>query len=297
MSDLFRKEAMESFSSNSEMGKGVRAVSIKTVVFAGLLIICTAVFAIWLTCGTIYETVSVNGVIWPAENNGTVYAVSSGVVSVVTVSEGGMVSAGDLLAIIPQEDILSQIEEGKANGMEDAELEKLYHEYDKYSMIRSNIAGIVTYVADENSYLWEGGIAAAVVPYDESGNNLTLTAFVPSDTSGLVALGMEAQVMPDFAPREEYGYIKAYISGISSYPVTGESIKDTNSELFLSSLDERESYLQIEITLIPDAEAASHLKWSNPKSGSTNVAMGTVCTVDIITTECRPYEWLFRTGV
>ena len=88
--------------------------------------------------------------------------------------------------------------------------------------------------------------------------------------------------MPDFAPREEYGYIKAYVSSISGYPITGQRIHAANSELFLSTLDERESYLQVEITFIPEAQAQSRLKWSNPKSGNIKVAMGTMCQADIV---------------
>lgn len=74
MNDLFRKEAFENFSSNLKINKGVRAVSIKTAVFVILFLICTAIFAIWLFFGTIYETVSVEGIVWPTQSEGVVYA-------------------------------------------------------------------------------------------------------------------------------------------------------------------------------------------------------------------------------
>ncbi len=291
--DLFRKEAVESFSSKSGMNSGVRAVSIKMTVFIVLLTICAAAFIFWLIFGTIYETVTISGAVWPAQDNGSVYASCSGTLSKAVVSEGDTVKAGDILAIIPQKDILSSIDTGKKNGITDAELQKLYDEYDRSSVVRSAIDGVVTYIADENSYISEGSRVAAVVPYDESGNNRVLTAFIPSDSSGFITLGMDVQVMPDFAPRDEYGYIKAYISGISTYPVTGQSVRDTNGELLAGLLDEAQSYVQIEITLIPDMTAQSGLKWSNPASGRVDVAMGTVCTADIVVRECRPYEWLF----
>ncbi|MDD6762583.1 MAG: hypothetical protein PUD92_02935 [Clostridiales bacterium] len=293
MRSLFRKEALESFSSNSTINKGVRAISIKAAVFTLLLAVCAAAFAVWLVLGTVYETVSVNGIIWPAENNGGVYAKSGGVITKTVVSSGDAVKAGDILAVIPQEDILIKIKKGKESGISPEALNALYDEYDRLSVVRSSIDGIVTSIADENVFISKGDKIAAVVPYSESGNNKTLTAFIPSDKGGLVALGMEAQVMPDCAPREKYGYIQAYISGVSSYPVTGQSIKDANGELFLSTLDERESYLQLEITLMPDADAQSRVKWSNPNSGDMDVAMGTVCGADIVIEKCRPYEWLF----
>ena len=293
MAELFRKEALESFSSNSGMSKGIRAISIKNTVFVVLLTVCAAAFTLWLAFGTVYETVSVDGIIWPAENNGAVYAQSDGTVTKTVVSVGSMVSAGDILAIIPSQDILSGIESGKASGISESDLQKLYGDYDNISVIRANINGIVTEIVKENAYIRTGEKIASVVPYDTDGNNKTLTAFIPAQKGGLITVGMEAQVMPDFAPREEYGYIKAYISSISQYPITGQRIQDTNSELFLSTLDERESYLLVEITFIPEAQAQSRLKWSNPKSGAIKVAMGTICQADIVVKKCRPYEWLF----
>ncbi len=291
--ELFRKEAVENFSSSSGMKSAVRAVSVKTAVFTALLALCAAAFAFWLFLGTIYETVTVSGAIWPAQNNGDVYTVYGGTLSKAVVSEGDTVKAGDVLAVIPQEDILAAIETGRQNGISDAELQSLYDEYDRRSMIRSAVDGAVTYIADENSFMAEGARVASVVPYDESGNNRMLTAFIPSDSSGFVTLGMDVQVMPDFAPRDEYGYIRAYISEIAPYPVTGQSVRETSGELLAGPLDDTRSYVRIEITLIPDMTAQSGLKWSNPSSGSIDVAMGTVCTADIVVEECRPYEWLF----
>ena len=293
MKNLFRQEALDSFSSHSGMSKGIRAVPIRTVIYVLLIFAFAAVFALWLFFGTIYETVSVNGIIWPDSKGGEVYAKSSGIISKIAVSEGNDVKAGDILAIVPQEDILAQIENGKAGGITAEELGRLYDEYDARSVIRSNIDGIVVYVTDENSYISKGEMVAEIVPYNKDTDNKKLTAFIPAENGGLIALGTEAQVMPDFAPREKYGYIKAYVSGISSYPVNGQSIKETNSDLFLPSLDERESYLQIEISLIPDANAQSRLKWSNPDSGAIDLAMGTMCGADIVIEKCHPYEWLF----
>ena len=293
MASLFREEAIESFSSNSRIYKGIRAVNIRTGVFVAILVLCTGVFAMWLMFGTVYEKVPVNGVVWPAQSDGEVYAVSSGTMTRAVVSVGNKVKAGDVLAVIPNKEILSKAERGKAEKISNEELERLYDEYDKMSLIRSNIDGIVIYFADENSYINKGERVAEVVPYSENGNNKTLTAFIPAKSGGLVTLGMEAQVMPEFAPREKYGYIKAYVSGISSYPIMGEDIKKNNSKLFLSSLDERESYLRLEITLIPDAQAPSHLKWSNSVSDSIEVVMGTICSAYIIIDKCRPYQCVF----
>lgn len=294
MKDLFRKEALEGFSSNSGMSKSVRAARIRSGVFTALLFLCTLVFFLWLIWGTIYETVPTNGIIWSPESGGAVYAATPGIVTKTVVSVGSSVNAGDVLAVIPREDLLKEIQAGKAEGLSEQDIRWLYEEYERGSMLRSHISGIVTEIADENTYIQTGEKVASVVPYDEKGNNKTLIAFVPARNNGLISVGMEVQVTPDFAPREQYGYIRAYISRIDPYPVLGQTIKDNRADLFIPSLDERESYLQLEITFFPDAKAPSHLKWSNSKSGGIDVALGTMCRADIVVKKCHPYEWLFR---
>jgi hypothetical protein len=292
MADLFRKEALESFSSNSGMGRGIRAVGIRTKLFSAVLVMCALAFGVWLMFGTVLETVAVNGVVWPSENNGTVYLERSGTVSKLTVTPGQYVKNGDILAVIPQGDILEKLKAAQGSNASDAEIDRLYDEYDKYSLIRSNVNGIVTQLIPENTYVDRGGKIAVVVPYDDSGNNSRLTAFIPARQSGIVNLGMTVQVTPEFAPREEYGYINGYISSIGSYPVTGQYIKENSAELYDPDMAETENYIKIEITLLPDASAKSGLKWSNPGSGDIGLAMGTVCGCDIIINQCRPYQWL-----
>ncbi len=286
--ELFRKESLENASARSETKIVTHAVGLKYALFTAALAVCAALFAIWLVFGEVYETVSVQGVIWPSEDYGSVYAEYGGKVSKVTVSRGAKVKNGDIIAVIPQDDILGEIE-GKAAEERSA----LYDEYDKRSVIRAETDGIVTYIVNENEYVARGDKIADITPYDESGNNMTLTAFIPADKGGLVSLGADVQVMLDFAPREKYGYINAYVSEISQYPMNGEYIKENMSDLYLPSIEERNSYLQLEITLLADALTASGLKWSSPVGEDIDAPMGTVCTADIIVEKHRPYQWSF----
>lgn len=292
MQDLFRKEAIDSFSSNRGLTAGVRASGIKMAVISVLLFACAAIFALWLVFGTVYETITVSGVIRPQESEG-VYSETGGIISKTAVKEGDSVDIGDIIAVIPHNDILAEIESASSAGAPQEDIERLYDKYDSLSIIKSPIAGIVTEMESENTYISPGGKIATVTPYSKTGNNKILTAFVPSGSGGNIDLGMEVQVMPDFASREKYGYINAYISGISSYPVAGRSIKENSGELFVTSMNEDESYLRLEITLVPDAQSKSGLKWSNPDSGDIDAVLGTVCDADIVIEKCSPIEWLF----
>lgn len=293
MSNLFRKEVTSTFSSNAYMFKTAKGFKIRTIFFLLMLVLCTGLFLLWLFCGTVYETVTVNGIVWPDEIDGYVYSDTEGLISKTVVSNGAYVSAGDIIAVVPQEELLKKISTAKKNGVSDEELSALYKEYNDKSMIRSNIDGLVTHIADDNSYITQGTLLAKVVHYDKNGNNRTVTAFVPSEESGRIKIGMEAQVTPDFVSRDEAGFVHGYISDIYKYPVKGQLIAEENPTLFLSELNTEENYIQIKISLFPDSSMESNLKWSSKKSGDIEIPLSTTCSSDIVIKSCRPYEWLF----
>ena len=286
MSDLFRKEAVENHSHDREATLAVKAIPVRWLFYIIIAFICAAAFGVWLFYGTVYESVRLRGIAWPDKSYGEVYAETSGVIAKTAVSVGDKVEAGDILAVIPNNDVL--------NSLTDDNKEILYGEYDKKSVIRSKTSGIVTYIIDRNSYVKAGDRVATVVAYDENGNNDIITAFVPDGQSSLIDIGMEAQVMPDFTPREEYGYVTGYVSSVSKYPLTGEQIYNSYRHLYMSEMDMHESYIEVQITMTRTSGESGSLKWSMPTSGDKGVSLGTRCDVDIILQKYKPYRWLLR---
>lgn len=286
MSNLFRKEAMENHSPNREITLAVKAIPVKWVVYMTVLFICAASFAVWLFFGTVYETVSLRGIAWPDDSCGDVYAETSGIIAKTTVSVGDKVEVGDILAVMPNNDVL----EKSAGGS----IEQVYDEYDRKSVIRSKANGIVTYIADRNSYVNHGDKIASVIHYDKNDNNDIVTVFVSDEKSSLIEIGMEAQIMPDYAPREQYGYIIGYVSAISEYPVTGEQIYNSDKQLYMSGMDMDESYIEVQVTMMRASGEESSLKWSKASGENKTVNPGTRCDVDVILRKYKPYRWLLR---
>lgn len=286
MSNLFRKEVMENHSSNREITLAAKSIPVNWVLYMVVLVICAASFAVWLFFGTVYESVSLRGIVMPGKSYGDVYAKTSGEIAKTTVSVGDKVEAGDVLAVIPDDDIL--------DGVTDDNKEILYDEYDKKSVIRSKTSGIVTYIIGINSYVNAGDRVATVVSYNENGNNDIITAFVPEEQSNLIEVGKEAQVMPDYTPREQYGYVIGYVSAVSKYPLTGEEINNSYKHLYMSEMDMNESYIEVQITMTRTSGEGSSLKWSKAASEDKGVSLGTHCSVDIILQKYKPYSWLLR---
>ena len=285
MSELFRKEAIENHYSDRESAIAAKAIPIRWILFLIAVFVCAAAFLVWLFCGTVYETVTLRGIVWSDKGDDDVFAEISGVVSKTTVSIGDKVEAGDILAFIPDNEILESAGDNT---------EEVYDKYDKRSVIRAKTNGIVTYIIARNSYVNAGDMIASVVRYNENGNNDVVTAYVPDGQSNLIGIGMDAQIMPDHAPRELYGYIMGYVSLVSDYPVTGEQIYTSDRQLYMSEMDKNESYIQVQITMMRSGAESDLLQWSKSFGNDMTIHFGDRCNADVILEKYRPYQWLLR---
>ena len=284
MIGLFRKEVLENRSVNKDSALAMRSVPVKVSLYMLFILICLAVFFIWLFGGTIYETVSLRGVASPNTSRGNIYAPTSGIITKAPVRIGDTVNEGDPLVYMPQE--------GPAESADDTGSGLSGN--DKRSVIRSKISGTVTYILDSNSYVEPGEVVASVVEDDKNGNNDIIKAYIPDGISDLISVGMEAHIMPAYAPQEQYGYIYGFVSAISEYPLTGNQINNLNENLYLSGMDKQESYIELEITMIRSGERGGDFKWSKSSSIGKKVNPGTHCDIEIVMKKKKPFKWLLR---
>lgn len=289
---LFREKAMQSSSALSEMGKGIAGIRISVWFSVMGLGICAAIFMIWLFFSTIYETVSVTGIVWSLESGGTVYAETAGVVTGQVVDSGVRVKTGDILAILYDDKSLAQLDLAKKeNPVAFADLQK---KYIRKTVVRSRVDGIVSHIVNRDTCVAEGEVIAEVIPFDEDGNNQRITAFIPADRLNQIKNNMEVQIVPEFVSRDRDGYIHGYVSNVEKYPITGEYIKNHYDSIFSLHMDVQEKYIRVEITMVSDANAKNGLKWSNKRSEEIDISLGTLCHCDVVTNKLRPYQYLIR---
>lgn len=110
---------------------------------------------------------------------------------------------------------------------------------------------------------------------------------------GLLSLGMEVQVTPEYLSRAGSGFAVGYLSEISDVSVKGEEIKSDDTIMFTSNMTESESYVKVEITLLPDSTNPGNLKWSRAESRNIDFEIGTVCSGNIVIHQSNPLNWLF----
>lgn len=289
---LFREKAMQSSSALSDIGRGIAGIRISVWLSVIGLGICAVIFMIWLFFGTIYETVSVNGILWSLESGGTVYAETTGVVTGEIVYSGAEVKAGDILAILYDDKSLAQLDLAKKE--KSPAFAGLQKKYIRQTVVRSRIDGIVSHIVGKDTRVVEGEVIAEVIPFDKDGNNQRITAFIPADRLNQIKNNMEVQIVPEFVSRDRDGYVYGYVSGVEKYPITGEYIKKHYDAIFSLGIDMQEKYIRVEITMVSDANAKNGLKWSNTRSEEIDIGLGTLCHCDVVTNKLHPYQYLIR---
>jgi multidrug efflux pump subunit AcrA (membrane-fusion protein) len=296
MKSMFRQNALADVSSPEQLNRHIKVVRPGAWVAALSILSIAAGFLAWAFFGSYTAGETAYGIIFPEGGIATISNPAPGIISHVNVRAGDTVRAGDVLAVIPQEDILRLIRESREQGANEAETEALISEYRRLSFVRASYDGRVTAVADAGAFVSAGDTVATILVHSPLVSEHQVLAFVPSAATINLRLGMEAQVSPTFASREEFGYMRGYISSIGSYPVTRAGMHDSMLA-FVDDVLPGTSFVEVVITLLPDAESANLINWSNPNGRTLSVDIGTACRIQIITVRSRPVYRVFRGGV
>lgn len=110
--------------------------------------------------------------------------------------------------------------------------------------------------------------------------------YVPISTAKRLKQGMNVQISPDYAPREEYGYIAGTVLFV------GEDIIDTS---YLRSKFENPSIVS---PVIPEGNFVevelSLGKWSSDKGKDIVISDGSTCKVTAVISQKNTFELMFR---
>ncbi|HCF71134.1 MAG TPA: hypothetical protein DER33_06040 [Syntrophomonas sp.] len=129
------------------------------------------------------------------------------------------------------------------------------------------------------------------VAFAQDGEEEAVYCFVPMSVSKRLSDGMKVQVSPDYASREEYGYIFGTVESIGEKPVTEEEIVQTFGHIqYVQGLITQGNMVAVKVAL---QRAEGRLKWSTHKGESVSVTSGSYCELLIVTKERKPYELIF----
>ncbi len=248
---------------------------------------------IWCFWGTVTRSVEISGVVFPENGIRQMKSEVSGLVSHVQVQVGDTVKAGDLIAIVPQQEIMAKIEAQRTlSGADKKKLEKLYADYNTTSLIYAPVSGRVVELLHKGDNIKAGDLVASITSADTSSNEAEIRAYVAMPVAQDLKQGMQVRVYPQFSSGGQYDYIEGLVSYISSYPITETDIEEDLGRFYRSeSIPKDDNIIEIRVTLMVDSSSTS-LKWTRTKGESLSIDIGTLCAMKVIISEKSPWEKL-----
>jgi len=124
------------------------------------------------------------------------------------------------------------------------------------------------------------------------GGQMVVYSFLPIDETRALNEGMSVRVSPDYAPREQYGYIIGIIRSISRSASTADMIRNQfGSDAEFLTLPPGNL---IEVVIEFETTADGSPRWSRTRGAGIDVLTGSTCLMTVITEERRPIDLMFR---
>ncbi|MDD3364611.1 MAG: HlyD family efflux transporter periplasmic adaptor subunit, partial [Syntrophomonas sp.] len=163
------------------------------------------------------------------------------------------------------------------------------------SLIVSPVSGIVLSAKSVNETVSSTEAIAGIVKQEKYADDKQIICYIPTSTAKKLKEGMEVQVSPNFAPREEYGYMVGHITKIGTYPVSeADVLSAVGSTQYAIGLIPKESSVEVRVTLTVDPNSQDKIKWSSKKGELIPLSIGTSCNMLIVVKNYKPYELVLR---
>lgn len=303
MGEIFRREALETLETPEHLNSQIRIMKPHMWLWFVILVTAFSGFGIWAFLGNISDTITIEGVVFPGLGVESLTVQIDGTVQDVLYENGDVVKSGDVIAVVPnkkcEEEIAScraliQTAQGEEKERLNKQLKELLDTYEQTSLIRSTQDGTLQNMISMNSSVTAGDTIASILIDNQASNSREVVGYLPLVNASQLQAGMEAQVCPAYAQREEYGYMKGYISSIGTMPVTTESLTQYYGNLeYIKDILPEQSCVEIRIAMYIDEKSENRFAWSNVKGEHLVVDTGTICDISIITGQKHPVELLF----
>ena len=289
--ELFRKSALDTVSSPEQLDRQVAMVRAPFVALFSAFVLGIIVVVIFGTTYQFTDFISAGGVIFTSMDVVNITSDQEGIIQDVLVKEGEYIQSGDIIAVMENKELFRELEQisqeikqeknKKKHSLLEENFEKKKAEYLSSTIIKSNTSGYIQSVKTMGS-IAEAGETIASLMSDQG--YYEFIAYVPLELSKSLSPGMEAQVSPSCAPREEYGYINGVVTSISSVPATEESmVRHLGTLDYVDDLLPDAAVVEVRIKLSLDTESQNGYQWSNSKGNSLAVGLGSQCSAQIVT--------------
>lgn len=128
------------------------------------------------------------------------------------------------------------------------------------------------------------------IAYSQSGD-LSIYAYIPLNDAVRLTDGMQVQISPEYAPREEYGYILGEIRSVDKQLIGERELLRRYGDIdFLRGLLPQGNFVEVIVAL---NRQNGKLQWSSKKGADITLEKGAYCNALVIIKERKPYELVF----
>jgi HlyD family secretion protein len=162
-------------------------------------------------------------------------------------------------------------------------------------LISTVVAPISGEVVEEKTY--SGSLITAgtpVVSIQPDNDQVIAVLYVPSNLAKDVHPGMDAEISPSTAKREEYGFIRGKVAFVAHYPATTNGMMTLfENDSLVASLRGRGMVTEVDVSMEPASDTPSGFRWSSSHGPETQITPGTLCSGQIITRMQKPITLVF----
>ncbi len=172
---------------------------------------------------------------------------------------------------------------------ESANLAKEKIQLEESSSIRSPFSGTVANINVAIGQTVSNGTSVADLADDSA--PILATLFFPAGVAKKISSSMTAQISPETAPVERFGFLVGKVNSVASVPATkGSMMSVLANEEVVGAISSKGPVLQVSATPELDSSSRSGFLWSSSKGPPFAVASGTLCKARVIVDEDRPIE-------
>lgn len=163
--------------------------------------------------------------------------------------------------------------------------------------IRSEIASPISGKVIEKK-VYRGDKVAINTPIfdvEDETSKVTVSLYLPPYTLVKnVEKGMDVQISPANARREEFGFIRGKVEFVSSFPVTQEGMMSIlQYPQLVNEISKSGPPYLVDVSLLQDPESLSGFAWSSKAGNTIHVSAGSMCTGLVKVREVPPISLVF----
>ncbi|HEY7789132.1 MAG TPA: NHLP bacteriocin system secretion protein [Vicinamibacterales bacterium] len=162
---------------------------------------------------------------------------------------------------------------------------------DRASIVASPYAGRILELKVRQGDIVAPGAPLASLQSDDSSGTLQALIYVSAHDGKNVETGMDVQISPSSAPKEEYGFIRGKVTYVSQFPATPEAmVRVLGNTSLAQMLGAQGSPFAVYAELERRPGSPDGFAWSSSKGEALTVNSGSPCSALITVLNQRPIE-------